>query len=59
VSDVETGHRTSSLCNLANIAYQLQRPLKWDPAKERFIGDPAADMMLSRAYRGKWNFLDF
>ena len=59
ISDVETGHRTSSLCNLANIAYELQRPLKWDPKKEQFVGDHAANMMLSRAYRGKWNFLDF
>jgi len=59
VSDVETGHRTASLCNIANIAYELQRPLKWDPKKEQFTGDAAASMMLSRAYRGKWNFLDF
>ncbi len=59
VSDVETGHRTASLCNIANIAYELQRPLKWDPEKEHFIGDHAANMMLSRAYRGNWNFLDF
>jgi len=59
ISDVETGHRTSSLCNLANIAYELQRHLKWDPKKEQFIGDTAANMMLSRAYRGKWNYLDF
>lgn len=58
VSDVETGHRTASLCNIANIAYELQRPLKWDPKLEKFIGDAAANMMLSRAYRGKWNFLD-
>ena len=59
VSDVEVGHRTSSLCNIANIAYELQRPLKWDPKREHFIDDDAANMMLSRAYRGKWNFLDF
>ena len=59
VSDVETGHRTASLCNIANIAYELQRPLKWDPKKEHFNGDDAANMMLSRAYRGKWNFHDF
>jgi len=59
ISDVETGHRTSSLCNIANIAYELQRPLKWNPKKEQFIDDDAANMMLSRAYRGKWNFLDF
>ncbi|MCX6228535.1 MAG: Gfo/Idh/MocA family oxidoreductase [Bacteroidia bacterium] len=59
ISDVETGHRTASLCNIANIAYELQRPLKWDPKKEQFIGDAAANMMLTRAYRGQWNFLDF
>lgn len=59
ISDVETGHRTSSLCNIANIAYTLQRSLKWDPKKEQFIGDAAANMMLSRAYRGKWDFLNF
>ncbi len=59
VSDVETGHRTSSLCNIANIAYTLQRTLQWDPKKEKFIGDKAANLMLTRAYRGKWNFLDF
>jgi hypothetical protein len=59
ISDVETGHRTASLCNIANIAYELQRPLKWDPRKEQFIGDPGANMMLTRAYRGNWNFLNF
>lgn len=59
VSDVETGHRTSSVCNLVNIAYELQRPLKWDPYREKFVDDAYADKMLSRAYRGKWDFNDF
>jgi hypothetical protein len=59
VSDVETGHRTSSVCNIVNIAYELERPLLWDPDKERFIGDAAADMMLSRPIRGNWDFNDF
>lgn len=58
VSDVETGHRTSSVCNAINIAYELQRPLKWDPEKELF-DDTYANMMISRPYRGKWNFKDF
>jgi hypothetical protein len=44
------------VCNIANIAYELQRPLKWDPVKEEFIGDDFANMMRTRAYRGKWNF---
>jgi len=59
VSDVETGHRTASMCNIANIAYELQRPLKYDPKTEKFVGDPYADMLLSRPYRGIWDFNNF
>ncbi len=56
VSDVETGHRTASVCNIVNIAYELQRPLQWDPAAEKFINDDYANMLRTRAYRGKWDF---
>jgi predicted dehydrogenase len=59
VSDVETGHRTAAMCNIANIAYELQRPLQYDPKAEKFINDPYADILLSRPYRGKWDFNDF
>lgn len=59
VSDVETGHRTASLCNIVNIAYTLERPLKWSPAHERFIGDDSANGMLTRPFRGEWDFHDF
>ncbi len=59
ISDVETGHRTASVCNLANIAYELQRPLLWDPQAEKFKGDAYANLMLSRPIRGKWDFTDF
>jgi len=58
VSDVETGHRTASVCNAINIAYELQRSLKWDPVNERF-DDDYANMMASRPYRGKWDFTEF
>ena len=59
ISDVETGHRTAAMCNIANIAYELQRPLKYNPETEKFVGDPYADMLLSRPYRGKWDFNHF
>jgi len=59
ISDVETGHRTSSLCNIVNIAYTLERPLKWKPAQEKFIDDDDANAMLTRPFRGKWDFNDF
>jgi predicted dehydrogenase len=55
VSDVETGHRTASVCNIANIAYSLERPLKWSPSHEKFIDDEGASGMLSRPFRGPWN----
>jgi predicted dehydrogenase len=59
VSDVETGHRTAAMCNIANIAYELQRPLQFDPKAEKFVNDPYADMLLSRPYRGNWDFNNF
>jgi predicted dehydrogenase len=59
VSDVETGHRTASLCNIVNMAYTLERALKWAPAHERFIDDEDANSLLTRAFRGKWDFTDY
>ena len=54
ICDVETGHRTSSLCSLANIAYWMKRPLEWDPKKEQFKNDAEANALLLPAMRGNW-----
>jgi len=54
ICDVEIGHRTASVCNIGNIAYELGRPLKWDPKKEEFKGDKEANAMRSRKMRGSW-----
>jgi predicted dehydrogenase len=54
VADVETGHRTSSVCALANIAYWLRRPLEWDPAKEKFKNDTEANLLLTPEIRAPW-----
>jgi hypothetical protein len=53
-SDAEVGCRSITVCHLGNIAYCLGRPLKWDPKKERFIGDDLADKMTGRAMRWPW-----
>ena len=53
-SDAEVGCRSITVCHLGNIAYWLERPLKWDPEKERFIGDPQADKMIGRTMRWPW-----
>ncbi len=48
---IETGHRTATVCHLANIARELGRRLHWDPAVEQFVDDPAANALLSRSRR--------
>ena len=54
IAGAETGHRSATLCHLGNIAMLLGRKLKWDPVKERFIGDSAANSMLARSMRAPW-----
>jgi hypothetical protein len=50
----EIGHRAASLGHLANIAFWTGRSLKWDPARERFPDNDAANRLLSRALRAPW-----
>ena len=54
ICDVEIGHRTASVCNIANIAYELKRPLKWNPKKEIFKKDKEANALLGRKLRPEW-----
>jgi hypothetical protein len=54
ICDVETGHRSASVCNLANIAYWLNRPLQWDPEKEKFIKDKAANKLRKKKNRNSF-----
>jgi hypothetical protein len=51
VATAEIGHRTSSVCNLANISYQLHRTLEWDPVAEKFTGDSEANKLRTKKYR--------
>ena len=50
-ADVEIGHRSISVCHLANIAREVGRKLHWDPDKETFVGDDEANAYLSRPRR--------
>ena len=54
ICDVEIGHRTSTVCAIANIAYATRRTLAWDPIKERFHNDPEANNMLKPLFREGW-----
>ncbi len=55
VADVEIGHRTNTVCMLANLGYQLGRELKWDPMKERFQGDKEANDQILQPDRKPWS----
>lgn len=51
VADVEIGHRSVTVCHLANITRAAGRDLKWDPAAEKFVNDDQANLLLDRPRR--------
>ena len=55
--DIELAHRTVTVCHLGNIAYWLNRPLKWDPVNEQILGDPEASRWLDRPKREPWTLI--
>ena len=53
--DVATGVLSAAYCHLANISYRAGRKLAVDPKTETFVGDAAANKMLTRAaYRAPY-----
>ena len=52
-SDVEIGHRSVTVCHLANLARRLNRKLRWDPANEQIIGDKEAGLLATNRPRRK------
>lgn len=51
---VEAAHRATSLCHLTHIAILTGRKLQWDPVREQFLDDPAANRLLARGLRAPW-----
>jgi predicted dehydrogenase len=51
VADVEIGHRSVSVCHLANITREIGRKLRWDPDKEQFLDDDEANRCVLRPRR--------
>lgn len=52
----EIGHRSASLGQLVTTAYTLGCSLKWDPDREEFEGNEAANRLRRRALREPWRF---
>lgn len=55
ICGIESSVRGDTLCQLALIAIQQGRKLKWDPLAEKFPDDAGANAMLqARPFRGDW-----
>ncbi len=48
------GHRSSTIVNMGKIALQLGRSLDFDPVKQEFINDEAANRLIHQPMRGPW-----
>lgn len=48
------GHRSCTIVNLAIIAIRLGRTLHYDPERELFINDAAADRLIHQPMRSPW-----
>lgn len=54
---VEVGHRSATICHLANIAARLGRKsVRWDPKAERVVGDAEANGMIFVKHHNGWGF---
>jgi len=55
ISDLESAHRVSTTCHLANLSLRLGRSLAWDAKSEAITGDDEGAKMLERPYRAPWD----
>ena len=55
VMDIGAGFRATTLALLGNLAYRLQRPVEWDEATGRIVGDDQANRLLGPPARGPWH----
>jgi hypothetical protein len=45
----------ATISHIGNIAMELGRKMKWDPAAEQFPGEAEANRYLARAMRSPWH----
>jgi hypothetical protein len=49
------GHRSCTIVNLGTIALRLRRKLYFDPVKQVFINDDAANRLINQPMRAPWH----
>ena len=55
ITPIAVAHHAIAIAHLGNIAMRLERKVRWNPQKERFVKDPEADRMILRAMRAPWH----
>jgi myo-inositol 2-dehydrogenase/D-chiro-inositol 1-dehydrogenase len=50
----QNGHRSCNLVNMGLIAVKLNRSLRFDPVKQEFVGDEAANRLIYQPMRAPW-----
>ena len=53
-ADIEEGHRSVTLCHLANIAYRVGHTIRCNPANGHILDDTQAQSLWSRSYEPGW-----
>jgi predicted dehydrogenase len=58
ICDVETGHRSATMCHLGAISMRTGRKLTWDAKAERFVGEHAreANTYVAREMRAPYDY---
>ncbi|MCL2710745.1 MAG: Gfo/Idh/MocA family oxidoreductase [Planctomycetaceae bacterium] len=54
ISDIERGHRSTTMALLGQLSLKLGRGIVWDGEKQVIPNDPEASKMLARDYRSPW-----
>jgi predicted dehydrogenase len=55
VLNLELGHHVSTVAHLGNIAFRTGKKITWDAAREKIVGDHAADKLVGVKYRRPWH----
>ena len=53
-ADIEIGHQSTTLCHLGNIAWHLNREVRFDSDSQTFHDDAEANLLLTKSYRDPW-----
>jgi len=54
ICPIDVAVQADTICHISDIAIRLERKLRWDPEKERFVNNKAANRRLTRSMRGPW-----